>query len=96
MLAIERPKNPKVIKCVWWDGYNKKEVEKVFPTVGFSRFTVNDKDPYCIRVYLNGNYVRDIEAGVYVCCEVGHSETDIFTLSKKQFEEKYCNLPIEG
>lgn len=74
MLAIEKPKNPKVIKYIWWDGYNKEEVEKVFPTVGFGRRTVYDEDP----------------------CEVGGRDIDIFTLSKKDFEEKYCNLPVEG
>lgn len=29
MLAIEKPKQPKVIKYVWWDGFNKEEVEEV-------------------------------------------------------------------
>ena len=96
MLAIEKPKNPKVIKYVWWDGYNKEEVEKVFPTVGFGRFTCHDEDPYCVTIYLGGNRVRNIDGGVYLCCEVGHSDRDIFTLNKKQFEEKYCNLPVEG
>ena len=30
MLAVEKPKQPKVIKYVWWDGFNKEEVEEVF------------------------------------------------------------------
>ena len=96
MLAIERPQNPKVIKYVWWDGYNKEEVEKVFPTVEFSRFTVHDEDPYCATIHIKENVVWNIEGGVYLCCEVGHDISDIFTLSKKQFEEKYYNLSVEG
>ena len=93
MLAIEKPKNPKVIKYVWWDGHNKEEVEKIFPNIEFSRYTVYDDDPYCATVYIKENVIWNIDGGVYLCCEVGHSISDIFTLSKKQFEEKYCNLP---
>lgn len=95
MLAIEKPKQPKVIKYVWWDGFNKEEVEEVFPTVGFSKFSVNDEDPWCVRIVYGGNRVRDIEHGFYLCCEVGHSDKDIFTLSKKEFEERYNGLPKE-
>lgn len=59
MLAVEKPKQPKVIKYVWWDGFNKKEVEEVFPTVQFSKFLVNDDDPWCVRIVYDGNRVRD-------------------------------------
>lgn len=96
MLAIERPKQPQVIKYVWWDGYNKEEVEKVFPTVGFGRRTVYDEDPCEVTIHMGGNRVRYIKGGVYLCCDVGGRDIDIFTLSKKDFEEKYCNLPVEG
>lgn len=89
MLAIEKPKQPKVIEYVWWNGFNKEEVEEVFPTIGFSRRTVHDKDPYEVAIYLGGNRVRYIEGGVYLCCELGGSKTDIFTLTKKEFEERY-------
>ncbi len=95
MLAVERPKIPKVINYVWWDGYNKEEVEEVFPTVGFSRFTVHEEDPCEVRIDMGGNHVRHIEGGVYLCCEIGHSKTDIFTLSKEQFEEFYHTIPKE-
>jgi hypothetical protein len=44
MIAIEKPKNPMKINCVWWDGFNKEEVEKVFPYISFSKFSVNDED----------------------------------------------------
>ena len=30
MFAIEKPKQPKVIKYVWWDGFNKEEVGEEF------------------------------------------------------------------
>lgn len=89
MLAIEKPKQPKIIRYVWWDGFNKEEVEEVFPTVGFSKFTVHDEDPWCVRIVCGGNCVRDIEHGFYLCCELGDDDTKIFTLSKKEFEEKY-------
>ena len=92
MLAIEKPK---VIKYVWWNGFNKEEVEEVFPTVGFSKFSVNDEDPWCVRIVYGGNRVRDIEGGFYLCCELGHSDRDIFTLNKKDFEERYNGLPKE-
>jgi hypothetical protein len=92
MLAIEKPKQPKVIKYVWWDGFNKEEVEEVFPTVSFSKFSASDEDPWCVRIIYEGNRVRDIGHGFYLCCEVGHSDKDIFTLSKKEFEEKYNAL----
>lgn len=92
MLAIEKPKMPKVINYVWWDGFNKEEVEEVFPTVGFSRFTVHDDDPCEVRILMGGNRVRHIEGGVYLCCEVGRSTTEIFTLSKKEFEKTYSCL----
>ena len=95
MFAIEKPNQPKVIKYVWWNGFNKEEVEKVFPYVGFSRRTVHDEDPCEITIYMGGNRVRYIEGGVYICCEVAHSERDIFTLSKKEFEEKYNGLSEE-
>lgn len=48
MLAIEKPKQPKIIKYVWWDGFNKEKVKEVFPTVEFSKFTVHDEDPWCV------------------------------------------------
>lgn len=89
MLAVEKPKQPKIIKYVWWDGFNKEEV---FPTVEFSRFTVHDEDPWCVRIVYEGNRVRDIEHGFYLCCEVGHSNKDIFTLSKEKFEKTYNSL----
>lgn len=95
MLAIEKPKQPKVIKYVWWDGFNKEEVEEVFPTIGFSKFSVNDEDPWQVRILMGGNRVRDIEGGVYLCCELGYSYSDIFTLSKKEFKERYNGLPKE-
>lgn len=95
MLAIEKPKQPKVIKYVWWDGYNKEEVEKVFPTIQFSKFSGNEEDPSCVRIIQSKSCVRDIEAGVYLCCEVGGRDADIFTLSKKRFEQEYNNLPIQ-
>ena len=95
MLAIEKPKQPKVIKYVWWDGFNKEEVEEVFHTVGFSRFTVHDEDPCQVRILMGGNRVRHIEGGIYLCCELGNSDRDIFTLSKKEFEKKYNGLPKE-
>ncbi len=44
MFAIEKPKQPKVIKYVWWDGFNKEEVGEVFPTVCFSNFSAFDED----------------------------------------------------
>ena len=93
MLAVEKPKQPKVIKYVWWDGFNKEEVEKVFPTVGFSNFSASDEGPYQVRILLSGNRVRDIKGGVYLCCEVGSSDVDIFTLGKKAFEKAYDCLP---
>lgn len=89
MFAIEKPKQPKVIKYVWWDGFNKEEVEKVFPYIGFSKCTVHDEDPCEITIHMSGNRVRYIEGGVYLCCEFGGSKTDIFTLSKEEFEERY-------
>ena len=95
MLAIEKPKQPKVIKYVWWDGCNKEKVEEVFPTVGFSRRTVHDEDPCEVTIYLGGNRVHYIKGGVYLCCELGGSLMDIFTLSKKEFEETYNCLPKE-
>jgi len=95
MLAIEKPKQPKVIKYVWWDGFNKEEVGEVFPYVGFGRRTVYDEDPCEVTIYMGGNRVRYIEGGVYICCEVGHSDKDIFTLSKKEFEKTYNCLPKE-
>ncbi len=95
MLAIEKPKQPKVIRYVWWDGFNKEEVWEVFPTVQFSKFLVNDEDPWCVRIIYDGNRVRDIEPGFYLCCELGHSVTDIFTLSKEAFEKAYNSLPKE-
>lgn len=95
MLAVEKPKQPNVIKYVWWDGFNKEEVEEVFPTVGFSKFSVHEEDPSCVRVERGGNRVSDIEGGVYLCCEVGHSDKDIFTLSKEKFEKTYNCLPKE-
>ena len=95
MLAIEKPKQPKVIKYVWWDGFNKEDVEEVFPTVGFSKFSGSDEDPWCVRIIYEGNRVRDIEHGFYLCCELGHSDKDIFTLSKERFEEIYSCLPKE-
>lgn len=95
MLAVEKPKQPKVIKYVWWDGFNKKEVEEVFPTVQFSKFLVNDDDPWCVRIVYDGNRVRDIEHEFYLCCEVGHSDKDIFALSKEEFEKTYNCLPKE-
>lgn len=87
MLAIEKPKRPKVIKYVWWDGFNKEEVEKVFPYVGFSKCTVHDEDPYEITFRTMNHTVCYIEGGVYVCCELG--SRDIFALSKEDFEERY-------
>lgn len=93
MLAVEKPKQPKVIKYVWWDGFNKEEVEKVFPTVGFSNFSASDEGPYQVRILLSGNRVWDIKGGVYLCCEVGSSDVDIFTLGKKAFEKAYDCLP---
>ena len=95
MLAIEKPKLPKVINYVWWDGFNKEEVEEVFPNVCFSKFSASDEDPWCVRIIYDGNRVRDIEHGFYLCCEFGHSETDIFTLSKKKFDEFYHTIPKE-
>ena len=95
MLAVEKPKQPKVIKYVWWDGFNMKEVEEVFPSVEFSRFTVHDEDPCQVRILMGGNRVRYIEGNVYLCCEVGHSIRDIFTLSKKAFEKAYNPIPKE-
>ena len=95
MFAIEKPKLPKVINYVWWDGFNKEEVEEVFPTVGFGRRTVYDEDPCEVTIYMGGNRVRYIEGGVYLCCEIGHSNMDIFTLSKEQFEEFYHTFPKE-
>lgn len=96
MFAIEKPKQPNVIKYIWWDGFNKEEVEKVFPYVGFSRRTVHDEDPCEVNIRMGGNRVWYIEGGVYLCCEVGHSDKDIFTLSKKEFEEKYNLLELEN
>lgn len=93
MFAIEKPKQPKVIKYVWWDGFNKEDVGEVFPTVCFSKFSASDEDPWCVRIVYAGNRVRDIEHGFYLCCEVGHSDKDIFTLSKEKFEETYNCLP---
>ena len=95
MLAIEKPKQPKVIKYVWWNGFNKEEVEEVFPTVGFSRRTVHDEDPCEVAIYMGGNRVWYIEGNIYLCCEVGHSDKDIFTLSKEEFEKTYNSLPEE-
>lgn len=95
MLAVEKPKQPKVIKYVWWDGFNKEEVEKVFPTVGFSNFSASDEGPYQVRILLSGNRVWDIKGGVYLCCEVGSSDVNIFTLSKQKFEEAYLSIPKE-
>ena len=95
MLAIEKPKQPKIIKYVWWDGYNKEEVKKVFPSVGFGRRTAHDEDPCEVIICMGRNRVNYIEGGVYLCCELGHSDNDIFTLSKKEFEEKYNGLPEE-
>lgn len=95
MFAVEKPKQPKVIKYVWWDGFNKEEVEEVFPIVGFSRFTVHEEDPCQVEIHINRNHVWYIEGGVYLCCEVGHSDKDIFTLSKEEFEEIYNCLPKE-
>lgn len=95
MLAVEKPKQQKVIKYVWWDGFNKEEVEEVFSTVGFSRFTVHNEDPYQVEIRMGGNRVWYIEGGVYLCCEVGHSDKDIFTLSKEEFEEIYILIPKE-
>lgn len=95
MLAVEKPRLPKVINYVWWDGFNKEEVEEVFPTVGFSRFTVHDEDPCEVRILMGGNRVRHIEGGVYLCREVGRPLMDIFTLSKEQFEETYKGLSKE-
>ena len=92
MLAVEKPKQPKVIKYVWWDGFNKEEVGEVFPTVCFSKFSAFDEDPWCVRIVYEGNRVRDIEHGFYLCCEVGHSDKDIFTLSKEKFERTYSCL----
>ena len=93
MLAIEKPKQPKVIKYVWWDGYNKEEVEEVFPYIGFSRCTVHDEDPWEIRIQAMNHTVCYIKGGVYVCCELGDSQIDIFTLNKEEFEETYNCLP---
>ena len=93
MLAVEKPKQPKVIKYVWWDGFNKEEVEKVFPEVGFSKFTVHDEDPWQVRILTGKNCVWDIKGGVYLCCDLDHSARDIFTLSKKEFEKAYDCLP---
>ena len=95
MLAVEKPKQPKVIKYVWWDGFNMEKVEEVFPTLGFSRFTVHDEDPCEVRIPMGGNHVRHIEGGVYLYCELGGSNMDIFTLNKKEFEKTYNCLPKE-
>lgn len=83
MLAVEKPKQPKVIKYVWWDGFNKEEVNKVFPTVGFGKRTVYDEDPCEVVIHLNGNRVRYIKGDIYLCCGLGDDDTKIFTLSKK-------------
>ena len=83
MFAIEKPK---VIKYIWWDGFNKEEVWGVFPNVEFNK---HDEDPWCVTIVYDENCVRDIEHGCYLCCEVGHSDKDIFTLSKEDFEERY-------
>lgn len=95
MLAIEKPKQPKVIKYVWWNGFNKEEVKEVFPNIEFSKFSGNDEDPWCVRIDYGGNRVRDIKHGFYLCCEFGHSDKDIFTLSKEKFEKTYNCLPKE-
>ena len=96
MFAIEKPKQPNVIKYIWWDGFNKEEVGEVFPTVCFSNFSDSDEDPWCVRIIYGGNRVWYIEGGVYLCCEVGNSDKDIFTLSKEKFEEKYNLLELEN
>ena len=95
MFAIEKPKQPKVIKYVWWDGFNKEEVEEVFPNVLFSKYTVHDEDPCQATICIGGNRIWNIDGGVYLCCELGHPDTDIFTLSKKKFEEFYYTIPKE-
>ena len=89
MIAIEKPKNPMKINCVWWDGFNKKEVEKVFPNVGFGRRTIHDEDPYEVVIHLGGNRVRYIEGGVYLCLKEGDSLSNLFTLTRKKFEEQF-------
>lgn len=89
MIAVEKPKNPMKINCVWWDGFNKEEVESVFPCAGFSKFSVNEEDPSCVRVDRGGNRVSDIEGGVFLCLKEGDSFKNLFTLTREEFEKQF-------
>lgn len=89
MIAIEKPKNPMKINCVWWDGFNKEEVESVFPSIGFSRHTIHDEDPYEVRICMGGNHVKYIDGGVFLCLKEGDSLNKLFTLTREEFEKQF-------
>ena len=56
-----------------------KDLELIFRMVYYLH-----EDPWCVRIVYGGNCVRDIEHGFYLCCELGYSDRDIFTLNKKK------------
>lgn len=89
MIAIEKPKNPMKINCVWWDGFNKEEVESIFPYISFSKFSVNDEDPWRVRIERGGNKVSDIEGGIFLCLKEDDSLSNLFTLTREEFEKQF-------